>query len=88
MQLALPSRDYYLKPNSNVELRAYHKYMTQIAILLGADEKTAEAELEDVIKFEVRLANVGTFYKFDIEFKKNMICVMYTFFLKGNSTRS
>ncbi|EEB19528.1 endothelin-converting enzyme, putative [Pediculus humanus corporis] len=57
MQLALPSRDYYLKPNSNVELRAYHKYMTQIAILLGADEKTAEAELEDVIKFEVRLAN-------------------------------
>ena len=88
MQLALPSRDYYLKPNSNVELRAYHKYMTQIAILLGADEKTAEAELEDVIKFEVRLANVGTFYKFDIEFKKKYdLCNVYIF-LKGNSTRS
>ncbi|KAK6620413.1 18S rRNA pseudouridine methyltransferase [Polyplax serrata] len=31
--------------------------MTQIAILLGADDKTAEAELEEVIKFEVQLAN-------------------------------
>lgn len=58
MQLALPSRDYYLKSSSNVELKAYHRYMTQIAILLGADAKTAEAELEEVVKFEVQLANV------------------------------
>ncbi|KAK6631135.1 hypothetical protein RUM43_014231 [Polyplax serrata] len=57
MQLALPSRDYYLKMGNNVELKAYHRYMTQIAILLGADDKTAEAELEEVIKFEVQLAN-------------------------------
>lgn len=59
MQLALPSRDYYLKMGNNVELKAYHRYMTQIAILLGADDKTAEAELEEVIKFEVQLANVS-----------------------------
>lgn len=33
--------------------------MTQTAILLGADPKTATQELDDVIKFETRLANVS-----------------------------
>jgi neprilysin len=58
--LALPSRDYYLKASSAGDLRAYHKYMTQIALLLGADPETAFDELDDVVKFEIKLANVGT----------------------------
>lgn len=33
--------------------------MTQIALLLGANPKTANIELEDVVKFEINLANVS-----------------------------
>lgn len=57
LMLALPSREYYMK--SNNELTAYHRYMTQIAILLGADPDTAATEMQNVIDFEVSLANVS-----------------------------
>lgn len=59
MQLALPSRDYYLKPSSEGDLKAYHRYMAQVAVLLGANATTAEDELEEVVQFEKRLANVS-----------------------------
>lgn len=62
MQLALPSRDYYLKSNSDVELKAYHRYMSQVAVLLGANATTAEKELDEVLKFEIQLANVSEVY--------------------------
>lgn len=58
MQLALPSRDYYQKENSEAELEAYHRYMTNMAILLGADPKTAVEEFKRVISLEKELANV------------------------------
>lgn len=67
--LALPSRDYYLKPSSEGDLVAYHKYMTEIAILLGANAETAGAELQEVIKFEMKLANVRSI---------DILCVLYT----------
>ncbi|XP_034934335.1 neprilysin-1-like [Chelonus insularis] len=57
MQLALPSRDYYLHPNNAVERAAYKQYMTEVAILLGADPRTAADELQKVISFEIKLAN-------------------------------
>lgn len=60
MQLALPSRDYYLKANSEGELEAYHKYMTNIAVLLGANKTTASEELKHVVELERKLANVST----------------------------
>lgn len=56
--LALPSQDYYLKASSEGDLQAYHKYMVSIAVLLGANATTAEKELQDVVKFEMQLANV------------------------------
>lgn len=34
--------------------------MTQTAILLGANKETASRELEDVVKFEMKLANVSS----------------------------
>lgn len=58
MSLALPSRDYYLKQSSEGDRQAYHKYMTNIAVLLGANKKTASDELKNVIEFERKLANV------------------------------
>lgn len=59
--LALPSRDYYLKSSSEGDLQAYHRYMTQIAVILGANPDTAATELEEVVKFEIKLANVKRF---------------------------
>ena len=73
MQLALPSRDYYLKKSSEAELQAYHRYMTNVSVLLGADPKTAAAEFERVINLEKQLANVCIFYN----------CILYT---RGHSS--
>lgn len=59
MTFALPGRDYYLKANSEQELQAYHRYMTEVALLLGAsDREKAAAELIKVIDLEKELANV------------------------------
>jgi predicted metalloendopeptidase len=57
--LALPSRDYYLKASSEGDLKAYQRYMTQTAILLGANAENAARELEHVVMFEKKLANVS-----------------------------
>lgn len=57
--LALPSRDYYLKASSEGDLKAYHRYMTQTAVLLGANPENAFKELDHVVKFEMKLANVS-----------------------------
>ena len=59
MQLALPSRDYYLKSSSEGDLQAYHKYMTNVAVLLGANKTSAGNELKAVVEFEKKLANVS-----------------------------
>ncbi|XP_012253044.2 neprilysin-1 [Athalia rosae] len=59
MQLALPSRDYYLKVSSQAELKAYHRYMTNVAILLGANPETASEEFNRVIVLEKQLANAS-----------------------------
>ncbi|XP_030381091.1 neprilysin-1 [Scaptodrosophila lebanonensis] len=59
LQYALPSRDYYLKASSENDLKAYHKYMTQVSLLLGADPTTAARELNEVVLFETQLVNVS-----------------------------
>ncbi|KAH8362537.1 hypothetical protein KR084_013065 [Drosophila pseudotakahashii] len=59
LQYALPSRDYYLKESSANDRRAYHRYMTQVSLLLGADPATAADELEKVVLFETQLVNVS-----------------------------
>ncbi|EZA54238.1 Membrane metallo-endopeptidase-like protein [Ooceraea biroi] len=59
MQLALPSRDYYLKKSSEAELKAYHNYMTNVAVLLGANPHSAAEEFDRVIILEKQLANVS-----------------------------
>lgn len=56
MQLALPSRDYYLNSSSERELHAYHNYMTNVSVLLGADPRRAREEFESVIALEKELA--------------------------------
>lgn len=58
MQMALPGRDYYLKESSESELRAYQNYMTNVAVLMGADPGLASEEFNRVILLEKQLANV------------------------------
>ncbi|RWS29487.1 neprilysin-2-like protein, partial [Leptotrombidium deliense] len=60
--LTLPSREYYLKPNSKKDRDAYFKYMIEVAVILGADREYAEKEMADVLQFETMLANVSKFY--------------------------
>jgi len=58
-QLGLPSRDYFLQEESKRNLLAYHEYMTQVSILLGANSSTASESLMEVLKFEQLLANIS-----------------------------
>ncbi|XP_060528055.1 neprilysin-1-like isoform X2 [Cylas formicarius] len=59
MSLALPSRDYYLKSSSEGDMKAYHTYMSNIAVLLGANKTTVSDELQRIIDFERKLANAS-----------------------------
>ncbi|XP_075540860.1 M13 family metallopeptidase neprilysin 3 isoform X2 [Dermacentor variabilis] len=57
--LILPSRDYYLnKTKDDKVLNAYLTYMTSIGVLLGGKESDVKAQMQDVIDFEKRLANI------------------------------
>lgn len=38
---------------------AYHKYQVDMAVLFGADQKRAEEEMQEVLNFEIALANVS-----------------------------
>lgn len=58
MQLGLPGRDYYLKTSSARDVKAYHRYMTEVAVLLGADKRYASDEMKKVLLFETLLANI------------------------------
>ncbi|TRY79395.1 hypothetical protein TCAL_07539 [Tigriopus californicus] len=59
MQLGLPSRDYFLHLDSYRDLAAYHQYMTDVAILMGANETIAHDQLWKVVEFEQLLANIS-----------------------------
>jgi len=57
--LGLPSRDYYLHPESQRDLQVYFEYMTDVAVILGANRSDAESQLWDVVEFEIKLANIS-----------------------------
>lgn len=57
--LALPSRDYYLKKSSEGDLKAYLRYMTNSAHLLGGEPKAILEDMQQVVHFERKLASVS-----------------------------
>ena len=57
--LGLPSRDYYLHAESQRDLQVYFEYMTDVAMIMGANKSEAEKQLHDVIELEIQLANVS-----------------------------
>ncbi|RWS03047.1 neprilysin-2-like protein, partial [Dinothrombium tinctorium] len=57
--LGLPSREYFLKPNSKKDRDAYLRFMIEVALLLGADHEYAKREMFETLEFEIKLANAS-----------------------------
>ncbi|XP_021947553.1 neprilysin-2 isoform X2 [Folsomia candida] len=51
------SREYLTKGLNESEVKAYHKYQVELAVLLGADRTTAVKDMRDALEFETQLAN-------------------------------
>lgn len=57
--LTLPTRDNYLNKTDNEKvLAAYLDYMTKIGTLLGGEEASTRQQMQAVVDFETRLANI------------------------------
>ena len=52
-------RTYLIRGLNDSATAAYYKKMVKTAMLLGADESTAESELLEALQFEMTLANVN-----------------------------
>lgn len=52
-------RPFIIKGFDNEVVKAYYKYMVDVAVILGADRNRAERELKDSLTFEIQLANVS-----------------------------
>ncbi|KAG7209982.1 hypothetical protein KM043_011568 [Ampulex compressa] len=59
--LTLPTADNYLNVTEHAKvLSAYLEYMTKIGVLLGGEENSTRKQMQDVINFETRLAEITT----------------------------
>ncbi|XP_028131382.1 endothelin-converting enzyme homolog isoform X3 [Diabrotica virgifera virgifera] len=58
--LTLPTRDNYLNMTKDHKkvLDAYLEYMTKVGVLLGGDQNSTKQQMQDIIKFETKLANI------------------------------
>lgn len=57
--LSLPTREHYLNRTVHAKvLNAYLDYMIKVSVLLGANETVARPQLEQVVTFETRLAEI------------------------------
>ena len=54
----MPTREYFLVPRDDPEIKAYEKYAVEIATFLGAYKPHAEQEIRDMIDFEMEYAKV------------------------------
>lgn len=57
-QLPMTHRDYYLKGRDDNLLQVYRRYAMKVVTSFGADESQAERDVEDIIDFEIDLANI------------------------------
>ncbi|XP_051895036.1 endothelin-converting enzyme 1-like isoform X2 [Pristis pectinata] len=57
--ISLPSRDYYLNKTANSKvLTAYFNYMVDLGMLLGGEEASTRAQMQQVLDLETTLANI------------------------------
>lgn len=52
-------RDYLLKGNDDKVIKAYYKYMVDVAVMLGANRTRAEIDMWESLQFEIKLAKVS-----------------------------
>ncbi|XP_033642229.1 neprilysin-1-like isoform X1 [Asterias rubens] len=57
--LGMGDREYYVEGKYEKERDAYVQYMVDIAVELGADEVAATADMEEIMQFEILLANMS-----------------------------
>ena len=57
--LGMPSPEYFLKEQDALYKDAYLRFMINVAVLLGADREEATREMQNVLDFEIKLANVS-----------------------------
>lgn len=58
--LSLPSRDYYLNKSADDEvLQAFKSFTVKVAVLLGGNESDVVKQVDDLLEFETRLAEVN-----------------------------
>ncbi|GFQ78568.1 endothelin-converting enzyme homolog [Trichonephila clavata] len=61
-ELTLKSRSYYLnKTMDDKIISAYLAYMTKVGVLLGGEEYATRLQMQDIIEFEMKLAEVSTY---------------------------
>jgi len=53
------SREYLINGLEDHDVNSYYNYMVSVAVLLGADRKTAEKELKESLEFEIKLAHAS-----------------------------
>ena len=58
-ELGINSRDYYMKGEDEPHMVTYWRYATDVAVLFGANQTLAEQDILDMIRFEMKLANVS-----------------------------
>ena len=58
--MPMTHRDYYLKGRNDRVLQIYRRFALKVAESFGADESRAERDVENLIDFEIDLANVST----------------------------
>lgn len=57
--LSLPTREHYLNRTAHVKvLNAYSEYMEKVAVLLGGDVASVRPQVERLLAFETRLAEI------------------------------
>jgi len=57
--MPMTHRDYYLKGRNDRVMDVYREFAMKVAKSLGADESQAQRDINDLIDFEIHLANVS-----------------------------
>ncbi|KAL1402566.1 hypothetical protein pipiens_006032 [Culex pipiens pipiens] len=70
--LGLPTRDYFLQASNKKYLDGYKQFMIDVIVLLGVQPEIAKQTAEEMIDFEVQLANITS----SVE-ERNNVSVLY-----------
>lgn len=61
-------------------VKAYHEYMVDLAVILGAERTRAEAELFESLNFEIALANVHKKIYHLVVIDQNLLSIFFQTF--------